>query len=119
MDDVAVRVVLETVGGDEGKKNRLAGVCLGAECIKARRQYSFFLCGDLELILAVLHLAKVDGLVLTVDQKIDLSSLLGTVSLTAPRASQRLDTGDAESLLDLPQVAKAQHLERESAPSVV
>lgn len=29
LDDVAVEVVLETVGGDEGKKNRLAGIGLG------------------------------------------------------------------------------------------
>ena len=119
LDDIAVGVVFEAVGGDQCQEDGLAGVGLGAESVKACGEFLFFGERDLKLFLAVLHLAKVDCLVLAVNQEVDLNAFLGSVSLAAPGTGQCLDTGNTKSLLDLFQVAQAQHLEREAAPSVV
>ena len=112
-------VLLDPVCGDQGQQDRFLGLCLGAECVEACREFLLLSKRDLELVLTVLYLAKVYGLILAVDQKIDLNTFLGLASLAAPRAGQSLDSGDSESLLDLFQVAQAQHLEREAAPGVV
>ena len=119
LDDVAVGVVFDAVGGDEGQEDRLACVGLGTESVEACGESLLISKRDLELVLTVLYLAKVYGLILAVDQKIDLNTFPGFVALAAPRAGQRLDARDSESLLDLFQVAQAQHLEREDAPGVV
>ena len=112
-------VLLDPVCGDQGQQDRFLGLCLGAESVEACREFLLLSKRDLELVLTVLYLAKVYGLILAVDQKIDLNTFLGLASLAAPRAGQSLDSGDSESLLDLFQVAQAQHLEREAAPGVV
>lgn len=77
-------VVFEAVGGDEGEEDGLAGVGLGAERVKACGEFLFFGERDLKLFLAVLHLTKVDCLVLAVNQEVDLNAFLGSVSLAAP-----------------------------------
>ncbi len=112
-------VLLDPVCGDQGQQDRFLGLCLGAESVEACGEFLLFGIRDLKLFLTVLHLAKVDCLVLAVNQEVDLNAFLGSVSLAAPRAGQSLDSGDSESLLDLFQVAQAQHLEREAAPGVV
>lgn len=87
-------VVFEAVGGDEGEEDGLAGVGLGAESVKACGEFLFFGERDLEFVLAVLHLTKVDCLVLAVNQEVDLNAFLGSVSLAAPGTGQCLDTGN-------------------------
>ena len=112
-------VLLDPVCGDQGQQDRFLGLCLSAESVEACGEFLLFGIRDLKLFLTVLHLAKVDCLVLAVNQEVDLNAFLGLASLAAPRAGQSLDSGDSESLLDLFQVAQAQRLEREAAPGVV
>ena len=119
LDNVTVGVLLDPVCGDQGQQDRFLGLCLSAESVESCREFLLLSKRDLELVLTVLYLAKVYGLILAVDQKIDLNTFPGFVAPAAPRAGQRLDTRDSESLLDLFQVAQAQHLEREDAPGVV
>lgn len=94
LDDIAVGVVFEAVGGDQCQEDGLAGVGLGAESVKACGEFLFFGERYLKLFLAVLHLAKVDCLVLAVNQEVDLNAFLGSVSLAAPGTGQCLDTGN-------------------------
>lgn len=65
-------VLLDPVCGDQGQQDRFLGLCLGAESVEACREFLLLSKRDLELVLTVLHLAKVYGLILAVDQKFDL-----------------------------------------------
>lgn len=65
-------VLLDPVCGDQGQKDGFLGMCLGPESVEACREFLLLGERDFGLVLTILHLAKIDCLVLAVDQKFDL-----------------------------------------------
>ena len=115
--NVAMRVLLDAVGADQGEDNGLLGSGFLDESVDFGGELGFVFFADGKGAVRVLHFAKVDGLVFAVDKQIHLCPV-GAAG-AAPCADHGLDTRYAQGLFDLVQMTETQHFECQSAPSVV
>ena len=114
----AVLVLFEAIGGDECQKKGLSCVRFLKESVKFVLEFLAVSFGQREGCFGVFDFANVDGLVLSVDEKVNLGAR-GGVSRGSPRADPCLDCGNAERLLDLPDMMQAEHLKGQARPGVV
>lgn len=82
MDVVGIAALGEAVGGNQGELHGFLGFALADENGLAVSQLLVFLFVNGIQVVAVFHLAKIDDLVVPVDEQVDLNaSLVGILAL--------------------------------------
>ena len=112
-----IAVICKIIGGDHSHKNAFAGPGTGLEYSHFVTEFFSVFFADSKIILREFHLAEIDHIIVTIDQKIDLCAFI--CFGLGPTCVPGVDHLDPEGHFDLVDVFETNRLKAETAPGAI